>query len=133
MRVAIDSVGMGMDMTFMLLLVVIPDRLGLAEMSALVIISGHCVDHKSTQSGHHRHEAGEGELSPGIILETRRRQVSEAIGENVNQSGGEYDSGRKSLDDKEYLFIGAQRGNTPTQYGNHDSQPSGDEDGKYGD
>lgn len=62
------------------------------------------VDHQRNDRRHHRHEASEGKV-PGFPFQTRRRQVLERVGEDVDEAGGEDDAGGEGFDYEEHVLL----------------------------
>ncbi|KAI7991255.1 hypothetical protein LOK49_LG12G00685 [Camellia lanceoleosa] len=89
------------------------------------------INHQSYDRRHHRHESGERKL-PSFSGETRRGQMVEGVGKDVDEAGGQNHTSGERLDDEEHVLFRTERRHGPAEYRKTDSDRSGDENRSYG-
>ncbi|URD82141.1 hypothetical protein MUK42_07603 [Musa troglodytarum] len=77
---------------------------------AAEVSGGHGVHHQRRDRGDHRAEPGKRKLLPRTRIETRGGEAVESVGEDVDEAGGENDTGSERLDDGEGILLGVKSG-----------------------
>ncbi|KAJ8511417.1 hypothetical protein OPV22_001851 [Ensete ventricosum] len=81
-----------------------------SAVRAVKVSGGHSIQHQRRDRGDHRSEPSKRKLLPRTPTETRGGEAVESVGEDVDETGGENDTGSERLDDEEGILFGVKSG-----------------------
>lgn len=102
------------------------------SLLALVVLRSEEIEEERQESSHHGEEAGEGELGPREGREAGVLERFGGVGEHMDESRGQDDSGGEGLGGHEEVAVGAEEAAVASDERDGDSAHAGQEDGGDG-